>query len=156
MMMLWIASASASLGFVRCPDMAISDGFENRRTRTLFLSFQIQSFWNNIPFGLFQTSFFGRVDMPDQDRVSGVHRKRFSPPIYVSTSQPGVVRSVNSIEFAAIILKSDEWPVHGPMCEMAAKALFGAMKGQVTTEEARRAFAGAAFEARILVCDIPL
>ena len=26
-------------------------------------------------------------------------------------------------------LKSDEWPVHGPICEMAAKALGGAMQG---------------------------
>jgi hypothetical protein len=56
-------------------------------------------------------------------------------------------------------LKSDEWPVHGPMCEMAAKALFGAMQGmqgQVTIEEARCAFADAALEVRILVFAIQL
>jgi hypothetical protein len=87
------------------------------------------------------------------------HAHTFLPPIFVSTR---LTRRGSLCEFQRARrnkLKSDEWPVHGPICEMAAKALGGAMQGmqgQVTIEEARCAFADAALEACILVFDIQL
>jgi hypothetical protein len=47
--------------------------------------------------------------------------------------------NVNSLEWAAEILMSEDWPSHGPMCE------------RVTPNEVRQAFEDAAREARVLI-----
>jgi hypothetical protein len=76
---------------------------------------------------------------------------RFDPPVRISFGKAGKTRLVHTVWEAARCLANDKWPDRaGPMWEMAADALRGAAQGQVTAEEARRAFADAALEARIL------
>jgi hypothetical protein len=55
------------------------------------------------------------------------------------------------LQRAAEILMSDDWPVHGPMCERAAQALTDALSGKITPGEAKEAFRDAAREAKVLV-----
>jgi hypothetical protein len=62
-----------------------------------------------------------------------------------------VIRNVTSIQEAAEILMSDDWPVHGPACERAAVKLIEALRGEATPDEARLAFRDAAEEARVLI-----
>ncbi|NGO51591.1 DUF982 domain-containing protein [Allomesorhizobium camelthorni] len=59
--------------------------------------------------------------------------------------------NVNSLEQAAQILMSDDWPLHDRTCERAAETLIKALLGDVDIDEARQAFEAAAKEARILV-----
>jgi hypothetical protein len=59
--------------------------------------------------------------------------------------------NVNSLEQAAQILMSDDWPLHDRTCQHAAEMLVKALLGDVDVVEARRAFEAAAKEARILV-----
>jgi hypothetical protein len=59
--------------------------------------------------------------------------------------------NVNSLEQAAQILMSDDWPLHDQACERAAETLLKALLGDIGVDEARQAFEDAAKEARILV-----
>jgi hypothetical protein len=59
--------------------------------------------------------------------------------------------NVNSLEQAAQILMSDDWPLHDQTCERAAETLIKALLGEVGVDEARQAFEDAAKEARVLV-----
>jgi hypothetical protein len=81
----------------------------------------------------------------------------FDRPVCISFGKAGKTRLVHTVWEAAKCLANDKWPNRaGPMCEMANRALRGAVQGQVTAEEARQAFADAAIEARILVePDVP-
>lgn len=76
-------------------------------------------------------------------------RTWFNPPVAVMIGRDRI--NVNSVQRAAEILMSDDWPVHGPACERAAVALISALKGEATPEEARLAFRDAAEEAGVLI-----
>jgi hypothetical protein len=73
----------------------------------------------------------------------------FSPAVPILIGRDRV--NVNSVQRAAEILMSDEWPTHGVMCERAAQALIDALNGSGSVEEARDAFRDAAEEAGVLV-----
>jgi hypothetical protein len=76
---------------------------------------------------------------------------RFDRPIRISFGKAGKTRLVHTVWEATRCLVNDKWPNRaGPMWEMAAGALRGAVQGQVSAEEARQAFVDAALEARIL------
>jgi hypothetical protein len=76
----------------------------------------------------------------------------FDRPVCIGFGKAGKTRLVHTVWEALKCLANDKWPDRaGPMWEMADSALRGAVHGQVTTEEARQAFADAALEARILV-----
>ncbi|HEV2897292.1 MAG TPA: DUF982 domain-containing protein [Pseudaminobacter sp.] len=59
--------------------------------------------------------------------------------------------NVNSLEQAAQILMSDDWPLHDRTCERAAEMLIKALLGDADVDEARLAFEAAAKEAGVLV-----
>ncbi|HEV2900299.1 MAG TPA: DUF982 domain-containing protein [Pseudaminobacter sp.] len=59
--------------------------------------------------------------------------------------------NVNSLEQAAQILMSDDWPLHDRTCERAAETLIKALLGDVGVDDARQAFETAARKARVLV-----
>jgi hypothetical protein len=75
----------------------------------------------------------------------------FDRPVCISFGKAGKTRLVHTVWEALKCIANDKWPDRtGSMWEMADQTLRGALHGQVTAEEARRAFADAAFEARIL------
>jgi hypothetical protein len=76
-------------------------------------------------------------------------RTWFNPAVRVLAGRR--VQHVTSLQRAAEIMMSDDWPVHGPMCERAAQALIDALSGKITPGEAKEAFRDAAEEARVLV-----
>jgi hypothetical protein len=61
------------------------------------------------------------------------------------------VQYVDSLELAAEILMSDDWPLHDRTCERAAEMLIHALRGEATVDQARAAFENAAKAAGILV-----
>jgi hypothetical protein len=76
----------------------------------------------------------------------------FDRPVRISFGKAGKTRLVHTVWEALKCLANDKWPDRaGPMWEMADHALRGALHGQVTADEARRAFAEAALDGRILV-----
>jgi hypothetical protein len=78
-----------------------------------------------------------------------VKRTWFNPPVPVLIGRQRT--NANSLQVAAKILMSDNWPVHGPEWERAAVTLIGALEGKTTPDEARIAFRDAADEAGVLV-----
>ncbi len=72
-------------------------------------------------------------------------RAWFYPPVPVLIGRDRT--NVNSLQVAAELPMSDDWPVHGPQCERAAVKLIEALQGETTPDEARLAFIEAAQEA---------
>jgi hypothetical protein len=76
----------------------------------------------------------------------------FPAPVAINFGEPGETVLIGSVHEAAECLLSSKWPrTDGPIYEMATRAIRGASEGVVTPLEARRAFADAALEARVMV-----
>lgn len=72
----------------------------------------------------------------------------FSPPVKVRT-QPGRILEVKSVEECLEQMRM--WPKVGPKLRAAYPICYGALAGEATADEARRAFIAAAKEAGMLL-----
>lgn len=68
----------------------------------------------------------------------------FSPPVSVSSEQPGLTIVISSVERAAERLLV--WEKRGPKWRLAVEACTAALNGTVAVDEARAAFLEAAKE----------
>jgi hypothetical protein len=65
-------------------------------------------------------------------------RTWFHPPVPVLIGRDRI--NVNSLQRAAELLMSDDWPENDPMCERAAVKLIEALQGETAPDEARLGF----------------
>jgi hypothetical protein len=76
-------------------------------------------------------------------------RTWFNPAVRVLAGRR--VQHVTSLQRAAEILMSEDWPVRGQMWKTATQAIIHAQAGAITPNEAKEAFMDAAEEAGVLV-----
>lgn len=75
---------------------------------------------------------------------------RWSPPVYVTTAQAGLVAGIGDV--LAALQAMETWPKRsGRKYRQAVKACSAVMEGLGETAEARRAFEAAASDAQKLV-----
>ncbi|MFC3320826.1 MULTISPECIES: DUF982 domain-containing protein [Mesorhizobium] len=74
---------------------------------------------------------------------------RFSPPVVINTSTPGIRYECSSVEDAADQLL--QWTKHGPRWNEAVRVCLSALAGELTPADARIAFKAAAREEGLLV-----
>jgi hypothetical protein len=78
-----------------------------------------------------------------------LQRTWFNPAVRVLAGRR--VQHVTSLQRAAEILLSEDWPVRGQMWKTATQAIIHAQAGAITPNEAKEAFRDAAEEAGVLV-----
>lgn len=79
----------------------------------------------------------------------------FLVPVQVKTN--GVIHEINTVREALVFLNQWPKPRRGPVYSCAVRSCYAAIAGQMTTDQARKAFVGFARIARILAeSDFPL